>query len=197
MNLAVLVSGHGSNLQAVIDAIENGGITGAAIVLVISSKAGAFALTRASRRGIPALTVGKREYPDDSERTTVILSALKNAEVDLVLLAGYIQILPTEIIKAYENRIINIHPSLIPKYCGKGYYGMRVHQAVIDAGETESGATVHYVDEDIDSGPIILQEKAPVYQDDTAASLAARILEIEHRLLVKAIRMIVEKEEAM
>ena len=193
MNLAVLVSGNGSNLQAVIDAIENGGLSGAKIVLVISSQAEAYALTRASSHGIPAMTIGKREYPDESKRTTAILSALKNAGAELVVLAGYMQILPSEIIKAYENRIINIHPSLIPKYCGKGYYGIRVHQAVIDAGETESGATVHYVDEDIDSGPIILQEKAPVYQGDDAASLAARVLEVEHRLLVRAIGMICER----
>ena len=190
MNIVVMVSGNGSNLQAIIDAVECGGIPGASIALVISSQADAYALTRASKHGIHVLTAGKNEYQDEKDRTNAILNALKNADADLVVLAGYMQILPLEIINAYEGRIINIHPSLIPKYCGKGYYGLRVHKAVIDAGENVSGATVHYVDEGVDSGPIIIQETVPVLKGDDAESLAARVLDTEHRLLVDALRAI-------
>jgi phosphoribosylglycinamide formyltransferase-1 len=193
MNIAVMVSGNGSNLQALIDAIENGGIPGATIVSVISSQPEAYALTRASKHGIPVFTAGRKEYPDENERHKAISDALKKADADLIVLAGYMLILPSEIIRAYKNRIINIHPSLIPKYCGKGYYGLRVHQAVIDAGESESGATVHYVDEGIDTGPVILQARVKVVQGDDAETLAARVLEAEHRLLVSAVRKIVDE----
>ena len=172
--VAVLVSGGGTNLQALIDKIAAGELPEAEIVKVISSKDGAFALERAVRAGIPA-AVAKSQAD--------VLAELQSSGADMVVLAGYMKVLSPEIIENYRNRIINIHPSLIPKYCGKGFYGIRVHRAVIAGGEKESGATVHYVDEGVDTGRIILQEKVPVLPGDTPEELAARVLVTEHRLL--------------
>ena len=170
--VAVLVSGGGTNLQALIDKIAAGELPEAEIVEVISSKEGAFALERAARAGIP--TAVAKSQAD-------VLAELKRA--------GYMKVLSPEIIENYRNRIINIHPSLIPKYCGKGFYGIRVHQAVIAGGEKESGATVHYVDEGVDTGRIILQEKVPVLPGDTPEELAARVLVTEHRILAEGLRI--------
>lgn len=182
-HISVLVSGGGTNLQAIIDHIENGTIQGAKIVQVISSKENAFALKRASDAGIKGI-VGKEDE--------AILSALKAEGTDLIVLAGYMKILSPQIIQTYEGRIINIHPSLIPKYCGKGFYGKRVHQAVLDGKESVSGATVHYVDEGVDTGKIILQEEVPVKTGDTADTLAERVLKTEHKILIKAIQKIIQ-----
>ncbi|MDR3242713.1 MAG: phosphoribosylglycinamide formyltransferase [Clostridiales Family XIII bacterium] len=190
--IAVMVSGGGTNLQAVMDAVEKGEIRDAEIVLVISGKNDAYALRRAEKRGVPTFIAGKTEWPDPVRREEAIVKALKQAKTDLVVLAGYMDILPPSVVHAYAGRIINIHPSLIPKFCGLGFYGKRVHQAAIDAGETESGATVHFVDEGVDTGPIILQRKTPVLPDDTADTLAARVLKIEHQILVEAIRKVLE-----
>jgi phosphoribosylglycinamide formyltransferase-1 len=190
LNIAVLVSGGGTNLQAVIDAVESGEIADARIVLVISSRADAYALTRAASHGIPALVVGKAEFPDAADRSVAMLAALRGADADLIVLAGYMHILEPQFIHAFAGRIINIHPSLIPKYCGRGFYGKRVHLAVLEAGERESGATVHCVDEGVDTGPIVLQERVPVYADDDADALAARVLAAEHRILVRAVKQI-------
>jgi phosphoribosylglycinamide formyltransferase-1 len=187
-----MVSGGGTNLQAVMDAVEKGEIRDAEIVLVISGKNDAYALRRAEKRGVPTFIAGKTEWPDPVRREEAIVKALKQAKTDLVVLAGYMDILPPSVVHAYAGRIINIHPSLIPKFCGLGFYGKRVHQAAIDAGETESGATVHFVDEGVDTGPIILQRKTPVLPDDTADTLAARVLKIEHQILVEAIRKVLE-----
>jgi phosphoribosylglycinamide formyltransferase-1 len=186
-NIAVLVSGGGSNLQAIMDGIADGRIVGARIALVISSKAGAYALTRAEGAGIPTAVVSKAELPDAAARTERILELLSRAGADMVVLAGYMQVIPPGVISCYSGRIINIHPSLIPKHCGMGYFGHHVHEAVLAAGDSESGATVHYVDEGVDTGEIIIQERVPVELGDTADTLAARVLETEHDIIVKAI----------
>lgn len=195
LTISVLVSGGGTNLQAVIDGVENHTIPNARVARVIASNSKAYALERAKKHGIAGVVIGKENYPDPARRTEAILAELAAAETDLVVLAGYMSILPPELIHAYEGRIINIHPSLIPKYCGMGFYGKRVHAAVLAGGETESGATVHYVDTGVDSGPIIVQDKVPVLADDTPDTLAARVLEVEHRILVSAIAGIARKQK--
>jgi phosphoribosylglycinamide formyltransferase-1 len=190
-----MVSGGGTNLQAIIDAVESGEITDARLVLVLSSRADAYALTRAAAHGIPTFVAGKAEYEGAAERNAAIASALRGAGADLIVLAGYMHILEPRFIRAFAGRIINIHPSLIPKYCGRGFYGKRVHRAVLAAGERESGATIHRVDEGVDTGPILLQERVPVRADDDADSLAARVLAAEHRILVQAIKQMAEEIE--
>lgn len=177
--VAVLVSGGGTNLQALIDKVADGQLSEVELVKVISSKEGAFALERAAKAGIP--TAVAKEQAD-------VLRELSESGAELIVLAGYMKVLSAEIIKNYRNRIINIHPSLIPKYCGKGFYGIRVHQAVIAGGETESGATVHYVDEGVDTGEIILQRKVSVEPGDTPEELAARVLEVEHVILAEGLK---------
>jgi phosphoribosylglycinamide formyltransferase-1 len=192
LRITVLVSGGGTNLQAVIDGVENGSIRDAEIVRVISSNPDAYALERARKHNIEAMVIGKAGYPDSGERTKAIIAALDEAGTDLVILAGYMSILEPSLIEAYRGRIINIHPSLIPKFCGAGFYGKHVHEAVLAAGEIESGATVHYVDEGVDTGPIIIQENVPVMAGDTAETLAARVLETEHKILCKAVNKVIE-----
>jgi len=181
--VAVLVSGGGTNLQAIIDKVQSGELPQVELVKVISSKEGAFALERAAKAGIP--TAVAKEQAD-------VLNELKACGTELIVLAGYMKVLSEEIIKEYRNRIINIHPSLIPKYCGKGFYGIRVHNAVIAGGETESGATVHYVDEGVDTGEIILQRKVPVEPGDTPEELAARVLKVEHVILAEGLKIAVD-----
>lgn len=181
--VAVLVSGGGTNLQAIIDKVQSGELPQVELVKVISSKEGAFALERAAKAGIP--TAVAKEQAD-------VLNELKACGTELIVLAGYMKVLSEEIIKEYRNRIINIHPSLIPKYCGKGFYGIRVHNAVIAGGETESGATVHYVDEGVDTGEIILQRKVPVEPGDTPEELAARVLKVEHVILAEGLKIAID-----
>jgi phosphoribosylglycinamide formyltransferase-1 len=188
-----LVSGGGTNLQAILDAVADGRIADARVVLVVSSRADAYALSRAAAHGVPTLVAGRSEFPQAAARSAAMVSALRGAGADLIVLAGYMHILEPQIIRAFAGRIINIHPSLIPKYCGLGFYGKRVHRAVIAAGERESGATVHYVDEGVDTGPVILQERVPVRADDDADSLAARVLETEHRILVRAVNRLAKE----
>lgn len=183
VNISVLVSGGGTNLQALIDKVESGELAGAEIVQVISSREGVFALERAAKAGI------KGKVAKDTEG---LLKALAEEDTDLVVLAGYMKVLEPSVIDAYRGRIINIHPSLIPKYCGKGFYGKRVHQAVLDGGETVSGATVHFVDEGVDTGEIILQREVPVEPGDTAETLAARVLKTEHVILAEGIKKVME-----
>lgn len=191
LRLGVLVSGSGSNLQKVIDAslikeIES------KVVCVISNKKEAYGLERARNHSIPAYYVEGKSPNYDRE----VLGLLEQHQVDVVVLAGYLKIIPEEMIEKYRGCIINIHPSLLPKFGGKGYYGIRVHEAVLAAGEKESGATVHYVDEGIDTGKTIIQRKVPVYSNDTPEELAERVLQnVEHKILVEAIALI-EKEEA-
>ncbi len=189
VNITVLVSGGGTNLQSVIDHIENGYLDKAKIVQVISGSPEAYALERAEKAGIPGVCIDKEQFPDEKERHSMILQKLREKDTDLIVLAGYMNILDRSLIEAYPNRIINIHPALIPKHCGKGYYGKRVHRAVLEGGETESGATVHFVDEGVDTGKIILQEKVPVEPVDTEDTLAARVLTVEHRILPQAIKL--------
>lgn len=183
VNISVLVSGGGTNLQALIDKVESGELAGAEIVQVISSREGVFALERAAKAGIKGKVI---------KDTEGLLKALAEEDTDLVVLAGYMKVLEPSVIDAYRGRIINIHPSLIPKYCGKGFYGKRVHQAVLDGGETVSGATVHFVDEGVDTGEIILQREVPVEPGDTAETLAARVLKTEHVILAEGIKKVME-----
>lgn len=182
VRIGVLVSGGGTNLQSLIDAIEEGNINGE-ITAVISDRENAFALERARKHGIKAVYIGRGQQ---SFRISEVLNELK---VELVVLAGFLTILDRDFVRAYDGRIINIHPSLIPSFCGKGFYGEKVHQAAVDYGVKVSGATVHFVDEGTDSGPIILQEPVMVYPDDTAETLAKRVLEVEHKLLPEAVRL--------
>ncbi len=185
VRIAVLVSGGGTNLQRLIDSVEKGGINGE-IVLVISDRENAYALERAKEHGIKAVYIDRKHCADR------ILHELQGMAIELVVLAGFLSILDIEIVKAYEGRIINIHPSLIPSFSGKGFYGEKVHKAAVEYGVKLSGATVHFVDEGTDSGPIILQEAVPVYDEDTAESLAERVLEVEHRLMPEAVRLYCE-----
>lgn len=194
LKISVMVSGGGTNFQAVIDGVSSGQIPDSKIVQVISSSSRAYALERAKKHGIPGFVVSSRDYPDQAEKADRILQLLKEKETDLIVLAGYMSVIDERIVDAYRGRIINIHPSLIPKYCGKGFYGKKVHEAVIAGGEKVSGATVHFVNEGIDTGTIILQEQVPVLPEDTADDLAARVLVIEHKILTEAIRRIASGE---
>lgn len=184
--VAVLVSGGGTNLQAIIDKVADGSLPQVELVKVIASKESAYALERAAKAGIE--TAVAKEQPQ-------VLEELEGSVAEIIVLAGYMKVLSPEIIKKYRNRIINIHPSLIPKYCGKGFYGIRVHNAVIAAGEKESGATVHYVDEGVDTGEIILQEKVPVLEGDTPEDLAARVLKTEHVILAEGLKIAIQNLE--
>lgn len=186
--LAVMVSGGGTDLQSVIDGVQSGKIPGE-IAVVISSKPGAYALERAKKAGIPGVVICKKDYADEQSFFDANLGALREYGAEGVVLAGYLSILGRQMIEAYPNKIINIHPSLIPSFCGKGYYGLRVHQAVLDYGAKVSGATVHFVDEGADTGPIILQRAVSVLPEDTAESLQQRILEVEHKILPEAVAL--------
>ena len=183
--IAVLVSGNGTNLQAIIDHYLNN--PDIKISLVISNKADAYALKRASLANIPTMVISKKDFPNQSDE---ILKQVKANNIDLIVLAGYLSILSGSIINEYKNKIINIHPSLIPSFCGPGMYGHHVHEAVIKSGVRYSGCTVHFVNGGVDSGPIILQQAVDVFYTDTPDSVAAKILVYEHKLLVKAIDLI-------
>lgn len=191
VRIGVLISGGGTNLQALIDNIEKGWINGE-ISVVISDKKGAYGIERARKHGIDAIEIDKREFDDKNVFMKAIINELENHHVELVVLAGFLSILSQDFIERYRNRIMNIHPSLIPAFCGKGYYGQKVHKAVLDYGAKVSGATVHFVDEGADTGPIILQEAVKVEADDTPESLAARVLIAEHRLLPQAVKLYCE-----
>lgn len=185
--IAVFVSGSGTDLQSIIDGVKSGMINGE-IAMVVASRPDIFAIERARANNIPSKVFMKADYPSVSAMYDDIIALLIGLDVDLVVLAGYLTILTENIVKAYRGRIINIHPSLIPKHCGAGYYGIRVHRSVIESGDTESGATVHFVDEGTDTGKIIRQEKVPVLPDDTAETLAARVLKLEHIILPEVVR---------
>ncbi len=191
--IAVLVSGGGTNLQSVIDACEDNTIN-ASVVGVISNKKKAFGLERARNHNIEAIYIGKGNYPDFEERSKALIQNLKDLNVDLVVLAGYLEILHEDFAKAFEGKILNIHPSLIPQYAGKGYYGMHVHNAVIKNNEKYSGATVHFVDEEVDTGQIVLQEAIKLNENETPESLQKRVLNIEHKILVASINKFVNGE---
>ena len=190
--IAVLVSGGGTNLQAIIDAKANGLIKNAEISLVISNKASAFALERAKKAGIEARCISPSMFDTRELFNKALIKALDEAEIDLVVLAGFLVIIPEEMVAKYRNRIINIHPSLIPSFCGTGYYGLKVHEKALERGVKLTGATVHFVDEGTDSGPIILQKAVEVKDDDTADSLQLRVMEeAEWKILPEAIELVV------
>ncbi|MGG7177325.1 phosphoribosylglycinamide formyltransferase [Clostridium paraputrificum] len=188
--IAVLVSGGGTNLQSIIDAVNLGDLN-CEIEMVISSKEGVFALERAKKHGIEGHVVSKKEY--GSEQSNKILE-LTEGKVDLIVLAGYLSILEGAILDKFHNKIINIHPSLIPSFCGPRMYGLKVHEAAVKKGVKYSGCTVHFVNNEVDGGAIILQESVPVYFEDDGETLQKRVLEKEHILLPKAIKLISENK---
>lgn len=186
-----MVSGGGTNLQAIIDAIANGTITDTQIVAVVSNNADAYALERARNAGIKAVCVSRKEIPDRAAYDDALLAAVEESGADLIVLAGFLVVIPTKMIQAYRNRIINIHPSLIPAFCGTGYYGLKVHEGVLSRGVKVTGATVHFVDEGTDTGPIILQKAVAVEEGDTPQILQRRVMEqAEWKLLPQAIQLI-------
>jgi len=187
--LAVMVSGGGTNLQAVLDACADGRIP-AKVVCVISSKPDVFALERAQTAGVPAAVIRPGEYADQASHDAAVIKTLEDFGAQAVVLAGYMSILGPDLVHRFP--IVNIHPALIPSFCGKGFYGHRVHEAVLNYGAKVSGATVHFVDEGTDTGPIIMQQCVPVLDDDTPDTLAARILEVEHEILVKSVSLLCE-----
>ena len=187
----MLVSGGGTNLQAILDAIDEGRVTNAQVEVVISNNSGAFALERARRHGIEALCVSPRDYGTREEFNQALLETVDRYELDLIVLAGFLVKVPEIMIEKYRNRIINIHPSLITSFCGVGYYGLKVHEAALKRGVKLTGATVHFVDEGMDSGPILLQKAVEVLPGDTPESLQKRVMEqAEWQLLPQAIDMI-------
>ncbi|MCI9168076.1 MAG: phosphoribosylglycinamide formyltransferase [Dorea sp.] len=191
LDIAVLVSGGGTNLQAVIDAVESGGITNTRITGVISNNKNAYALERAKEHGIKSICVSPKDFPSRAEFNQGFLEAVDALEPDLVVLAGFLVVIPPEMIEKYRNRMINIHPSLIPSFCGTGYYGLKVHEAALSRGVKVVGATVHFVDEGTDTGPIILQKAVEVEQGDTPEVLQRRVMEqAEWKILPRAIDLI-------
>jgi len=186
--IAVLISGSGSNLQAIIDNIENGHLN-CSIEFVISDKPDVYGLKRAEEKGIKTLVFDKKIYK--SNLSDAILEVIDN-KVDFIVLAGFLSILKGEILDKFNNRIINIHPSLIPSFCGAGMYGIRVHESVIKSGVKVSGCTVHFVDKGTDTGPVILQKVVPVYFEDDAQSLQKRVLEQEHIALPEALNLLLQ-----
>lgn len=188
--IAVLVSGGGTNLQALINAQENNSLGGGQIVAVISSKNGVYALERAEKAGIPGYVLPRTEYNSNQSMTVALVEKLKALKIDLVVLAGCMVIFTEELSLAFPNAVINVHPALIPSFCGKGFYGLHVHEAAIAYGVKLSGATVHFVSEECDGGPIILQKAVPVLEGDTPQSLQRRIMEeAEWKLLPEAVSL--------
>ena len=192
IRIAVLVSGGGTNLQALIDAQQAGEIPDGEIALVVSNKTGAYALERASKAGIPAVTVTKKASGGTQESfEQALLAILKENRIDLIILAGFLAILSADFTRAYNDRIINVHPSLIPSFCGKGFYGLKVHEAALEYGVKVTGATVHLVNEIPDGGRILLQKAVDILPDDTAETLQKRVMEqAEWKLLPKAAQMV-------
>jgi len=183
LKFAVLISGGGTNLQALIDAVESGHIP-AEIGLVVSDRPDAYGLERAKKHKIPSVVLSRKEFESAKNRDEILVETLENHDVDFLMLAGYLSILTETVVKKYEKRIINIHPALIPNYAGKGYYGDKIHKEVLANGDKETGVTLHFVDTGVDSGPIIIQERIPVFEVDTLESLKSRIHSVEHRLIV-------------
>ena len=191
LNVVVLVSGGGTNLQAILDAVQDGRITNARVAGVISNNKKAYALTRAEQAGIPARCVSPKDFEDRGAFNCALMEAIDSFQPDLIVLAGFLVVIPAELIQKYENRIINIHPSLIPSFCGTGYYGLKVHEAALARGVKITGATVHFVDEGTDTGPIILQKAVEVLPDDTPEVLQRRVMEqAEWQIMPEAVDMI-------
>ena len=188
--IAVLVSGGGTNLQALIDAETRGELGSGKISLVLASKAGVYALERARAANIPSLVLARADYPDIAEYSLALANALTDREIDLVVLAGFLTIIDEQVYERFPNRILNVHPALIPSFCGKGYYGLRVHEAALEKGVKVSGATVHIVTPECDAGPIVLQKAVEVKEGDTPELLQRRIMEeAEWKLLPRAVRL--------
>ena len=188
--IAVLVSGGGTNLQALIDAQQRGELGGGEIAAVISSKKGAFALERAAKAGIPGYVLSRKKFESNQAMTVALVDMLKELNIDLVVLAGCMVIFSQELVDAYPNAIMNVHPALIPSFCGKGFYGLHVHEAALEYGVKLSGATVHFVSAECDGGPIIAQKAVEVRTDDTLESLQQRIMEeAEWKLLPQAVSL--------
>ena len=195
LRVGVLVSGGGTNLQSIIDHVESGKLTNVSLEVVISNNPGAYALERAKKHGIPARCVSPKDYPDRAAFHKGLLDALEEYNLDLIVLAGYLVVIPPEMVERYPNQIINIHPSLIPSFCGTGYYGLKVHEAALARGVKVSGATVHYVDSGTDTGPIILQKAVEVEDGDTPQTLQRRIMEqAEWKILPAAIQKIADQK---
>ncbi len=191
LKLAVLVSGGGTNLQALIDQIEQKKLPDVTIEVVISNNPSAYALERARRHNIPAEAIVRKDYAEKELFDEALLQLIDSYQVDLIVLAGCLFILSADLVRSYHNRIINVHPSLIPSFCGEGYYGLKVHEAVLARGVKVTGATVHFVDEGTDTGPIILQKAVPVKDNDTPELLQRRVMEqAEWELLPEAVRLI-------
>lgn len=195
LKIAVCVSGGGTNLQAILDAVKSGAIKNTKPVLVLSSNSTAFALKRAANAGIPTAVLQKNKYRTEEEWGEAFLRLLDDADTDLVVLAGFLAKIPKQVTSAYVGRIINIHPSLIPSFCGQGYYGLKVHEEAIKRGVKITGATVHFVDDGMDSGPIILQKAVSVLEEDTPESLQKRVMEeAEWMILPLVINLIAENK---
>lgn len=188
MRIAVFVSGGGTNLQSLVDSISTGTITNVTIDLVVSNKEKVFALERAQKANIPYEVLSPKSFPERSDYNDALLALVKKYRIELIVLAGYLVIIPKNLVEAYPGRIVNIHPSLIPSHCGTGYYGLKVHESVLNRGNKVTGATVHLVDEGMDTGPIISQKAVEVREDDTPETLQLRVMqEAEWILLPKAI----------
>lgn len=188
--IAVLVSGGGTNLQALIDAEARGEIGGGKISLVLASKPGVYALERAEKAGIEGIVLARKDYADADEYTAALCQTLAEYGIDLIVLAGFMIILGEQIYKQFPNRILNVHPALIPSFCGKGFYGLHVHEAALEKGVKVSGATVHFVTPECDAGPIVLQRAVEVKEDDTPETLQRRIMEeAEWKILPEAVRL--------
>ena len=195
LKLTVLVSGGGTNLQAIIDRIADGSIHGAEIVRVISNNPGVYALERAEKAGIPSQVLSPKDFASREEFNDALLAALQASGADLVVLAGCLVAIPPQVVKAYPNRIINIHPALIPSFCGKGFYGLHVHEKVLERGVKVTGATVHFVDEDLDHGKILLQKAVEIPDGITPKELQQKVMkEAEWIILPKAIDMIADRQ---
>ncbi len=191
--VAVLVSGGGSNMQSIIDSTKTGILKGLAkVVLVISNNPNAYALERAKKENIKTLCVERKNYADEFSFNAEILKNIEESKADIICLAGYMRIVGANIIEKYPNKILNIHPALLPKYGGKGMYGHHVHEAVVKAKEKKSGATVHIADENYDTGRIVVQQEVDVYDDDTPQDVAKRVLEVEHKIYPLAIKKLIE-----
>lgn len=196
LRIGVFVSGGGTNLQAILDAIDIGTITNASVEVVISNNHNAYALQRAENHGIDAVCISPREFEDREQFYHAFMEKTDEYRLDLIVLAGFLVAIPEAMIKKYKNRIINVHPSLIPSFCGVGYYGLKVHEAALERGVKITGATVHYVDEGTDTGPIILQKAVEVRKGDTPKDLQKRVMEeAEWVILPKAIQMIANGQE--
>ncbi len=195
LRVGVLVSGGGTNLQAIIDAIESGKITNTEIVTVVASNPKAYALERAKKHNIPSIVISRKAFALQEEHDTALCEHMQYCGVDLIVMAGYLSIVGSQLISKFKNRIINIHPSLIPSFCGPGFYGLRVHEAALERGVKITGATVHIVNEICDGGPILLQKAVEVKDGDTAEVLQKRVMEqAEWQILPEAINMIANKQ---